>query len=517
MADSSQDTAEAQANCKPAENLLDCEEYLSAKGENTVPIGIAESGRVIICDLNEIPHILICGIAGTGKTAFVQTILSILLSKRGPDTVKILVYNSKRIEYEAFSNVPQLVMPVIYERDRVFVMLQYLTQEIKRRFSLLAEAGSRDTEKYNNAQDDPTKRIPELFVVLDDIATVSLKKYEMQELLGVLNNGRIAGIHVIIISSMSSTRVLQRELISNIPCRICFRLSSKTESRNILGRAGGEDLYAPGEMIYTFQNIYCKCKSAFATYENIQNVMQSVCSSAVSVTALGREASMLFSDISLRKEQSYYDTPDDYDDLLADAAVIVINAQKASAGLIQRQLRIGFNRAERIMDQLRSLGVVSREPGKQPGDVMMTIDEWNSMWNSEGGESTSRHIEENVKLRDFAELMIGDTTISIHDDEIHYTKPIMTRFGKENLKFSFGGCNIVGLIYKKPSLFSFGYLKFEFNSKTEIINKNPSLFTIDRNNISEVSSIEFKSNQDRIIRLFLQQLSEDIGVSIKQE
>ncbi len=547
MALAYQESQDVQAQKAYDDNLLDSAEYLSAQGKIMIPMGMTEQGDMLIRDLSSIPHILVCGFTGTGKTAFVQTIMSVMLSKQSPSDIKLIIYDSKRIEYGLFANTPHLFVPVIYDRDKAIAMLKFLAEESLKRFRLFAEAQCKDYEKYNSLQTDDTKKLPEIFFVMDDFSSLSLDKNDMYEFLNVLKNGRIAGIHLIVISSMASTKVLQKELISNIPCRICFRLSSKTESRNILEQSGAEELFVPGEMIYKFQNDSCKCQCAYATYENIDAVMKSVSQAVASVTALGIEASMIFSDISTPTGTPAGISDTDYDELLADAAEAVIDSQRASIGLIQRRFRIGFNRAARIMDQLQSLGVVSEEYGTAPRNVLMTVAEWNGMCSTKGlkqikhSASQTRSIpnpmgvhssytaksftsdadkeedaEPEIKLRDFAEFTIDKTSISIHDHEIHFTKPIMTRLGPGTITPTFSGKNVTGLIYKKPSMFSKGYMTFEFDPRTNIKNENPYLLQADISNISEIIKIEFNSDQDRMIRLFLQQLSEDIGIPIKR-
>jgi len=286
MALAYQESQDVQAQKAYDDNLLDSAEYLSAQGKIMIPMGMTEQGDMLIRDLSSIPHILVCGFTGTGKTAFVQTIMSVMLSKQSPSDIKLIIYDSKRIEYGLFANTPHLFVPVIYDRDKAIAMLKFLAEESCKRFRLFAEAQCKDYEKYNSLQTDDTKKLPEIFFVMDDFSSLSLDKNDMYEFLNVLKNGRIAGIHLIVISSMASTKVLQKELISNIPCRICFRLSSKTESRNILEQSGAEELFVPGEMIYKFQNDSCKCQCAYATYENIDAVMKSVSQAVASVTAL---------------------------------------------------------------------------------------------------------------------------------------------------------------------------------------------------------------------------------------
>ena len=189
------------------------------------------------------------------------------------------------------------------------------------------------------------------------------------------------------------------------------------------------------------------------------------------------------------------------------------------------------------MDQLEEIGVVGAEMGTKPRIILMDIDDWNRDCESKGLKRINKTVvnassyssskrynpiqkpdeddEPKVKLRDFAEFAIGGSTLSVHDHQIHYTKPVMTKLGQGHLTASFSGSNVIGLIYKKPSIFSSGYMTFEFDSNINIKNENPYLLQADKSNISDVIKIEFGTGQDRLIKLFLKQLSEDIGVPIK--
>lgn len=518
-------------------NLLESEEYLSANGKINVPLGATETGELIVRDLSTIPHILVCGFTGTGKTAFVKTLISVILTNQSPLDVKMVIYDTKRVDYSQFSNAPHMLCPIISEHDKAVSMIKYLADESRKRFDLFANNGCKDYERYNDLQTDASKKLPEIFVVLDDFAFLQLNRSEAYDFLNVLRNGRIAGIHAIVISSMASTKTLQKELISIIPCRICFRLSTRAESRTILEQSGAEELFVPGEMIYKFQNEYYKCQSAYATYENIDNVMRGINRAIASVSSLGIEASMLFADLGVETGDAHSNAGVRYDDLISDAAEEIINSRKASIGLLQRKFKIGFNRAAHIMDQLEEVGVVGPEMGTKPRSILMDVDDWNDDCASKGFKrisktivsqsshfSSTRHttaskpLEDNepkVKLRDFAEFAIGESTLSVHDHQIHYTKPVMTKLGKGHLTASFSGSNVIGLIYKKPSIFSSGYMTFEFDSNINIKNENPYLLQADKSNISDVIKIEFGAGQDRLIKLFLKQLSEDIGVPIK--
>ncbi len=527
-------------------NILDNEEYRSAGGRLPVPIGITENGR-IIRDLSSIPHILICGSTGTGKTSFVQTLLAVLLSEHSPEDVKVLIYDSKGTDYKLFSNVPHLFYPIVYERNAAVEMLTFLAEESRHRLQLFAKAGCKNYAQYNDSLPNYKlsnygKKLPELFVILDDLSSLLLYNEEMTDLLNVLLDGRITGIHAIVISSLTARKALHKQLFSYIPCKICFYLSTKVESRRILDQSGAETLFVPGEIIYKFQNDVCRCQSTYVAYENIESIIKNE-HYASEITELEKRPAISFPNNPVNSGTLLEYTDEVYDVYLEEAAVIIFNMQRASIGVLQRKLNIGFNRAERIMNQLYSLGVVGKEYGTKPRDILMSVDDWNNMCashnlreiiNTTGPNNTSGEIQHvkiprkrseypyvvankksGIKLRDFREFTINGTKISIHHNKVHYTKSIMTLRGDGFVSPVFSGDKIANLIYKKASLFKPGYMTFEFEPDTTISINNPDLLHADINNISELIKVEFGIGQDIMLRLFLKQLSEDIGLPIK--
>jgi len=536
MAVAFQNSAGSQVQRESDGNILESEEFLSAAGKIMVPLGATENGDLIVRDISTIPHILICGFTGTGKTAFVKTILSVIISRHSSQNVKIMIYDTKRIDYSQFGNAPHLMCPVISDREKAISSIKYLADESRRRFDLFVNSGCKDYEKYNELQSDITGKMPEIFFVIDDFAYLQLKNNEKYDFFNIIRNGRIAGIHVIVVSSISSAKAIQKELISLIPCRICFRLSTRAESKAYFGEYGAEELFMPGEMIYKFQNDYIKCQSAYATYDNIEGMIRTINNSALNVKSLGYEALLLFAD--LRSDNNIEDEYSSiiYDELISEAAEMVINTQRAHIGVIQRKFKITFYRAARIMDQLQDLGVVGSEEESIPRKVLMTVDEWNRDADNNGvskinmtyveqnknlvassyvSQTKNKDDEPEIELRDFAEFMIGENKLSIHDNKIYYTKLVMTRSGKGYLKVAFDGSGVSGLIYKKPSFFSQGYMSFEFKSGVNIKNETPSMLYADKYNISDIVKVGFGNSQDKIIRLFVQQLSEDIGISVR--
>ena len=525
-----------------SENLLESQAFTLAEGKINVPIGRRESGEIIVRDLDSIPHILVCGFTGTGKTAFVQTMLAVICKTTSPNDIKLVIYDSKGVEYIPFRNSAHLLLPVIKEKNKAISVIEYIAKESQGRFTKFAEAGSKDLDSYNHMVGEAGK-LPTIIMIIDDFAMLELDRDEMYQFLTIVKNGRIAGIHLIVVSSISATKVLQKELISNIPCRISFKVTSKAESRTVLEAHGAETLSVPGEMIYKFQNDFIKCQCAYATYENIGNALMANYKPAASISELGAVAASVFSKPE-RTESKAMEPNSDFlpDELLIEAGRHVTISGKASIGHLQRILRIGFNRAARLMDMLESYGVVGPEMGTLAREILMTPSEWEKycMEHFTNGKSlppistpasslsekklyTSSEIldgeadeEPEVALRSFAEFDVQGTSLSISNNEINYSKPIMTRMGQGTLNASFSGCNIRRIIYRKPSYFKKGFFTFEFNPGTGIKNANPGLLYADHNNVSEVIKVEFGFAEDKTIKLFLQQISEDIGMPISK-
>ena len=522
-------------------NLLDSDAYLSATGKINIPIGKTDTGEVIVRDLDEIPHILVCGFTGSGKTSFVQTTLAVICKDKPKDDVRLVIYDSKGVEYTAFRNAPQLLIPIIIDRDNAIKAITDLANESQERFKCFAELGCKDLEKYNQRVSG-RERKPIIIMILDDYSALDLDRNSLYEFQTILKNGRIAGIHLIVVSSISASKVLQKELISNIPCRISFKLTSKTESKNVLESHGAEMLNVPGEIIYKFQNDFYKCQCAYATFENIEKSMKTANKAPKSITALGAIASAIFSDSTATKKSEKGSANIESDnERLIQAGRFVISSGKASIGELQRYFRIGFNAAARLMDDLEIYGVVGPVSATKPRAILMTTSEWERICSVElggGNPMSPKHAapqrgtaresygkttgteekddEPKIKLRDFAKFKVDDVELSVSDHKINYTKSIMTRLGPGTISPSFSGSHVTRIIYKKPSFFSKGFFTFEFRPDINIVNPNDSILHADINNISEIIKVEFGSDTDRTIRLFLQQISEDIGIPISK-
>lgn len=314
ISDMAQNTAQAHDG-----NILKSTEYQNAEGVIPIPFGKRQDNSLIIYDIHDIPHILVCGVSGSGKTAFIQTILGIIVNRTTYNDARFIIFDSKLIEYVAFGSLPFMYMPIITSSDELQEKIVFIASQVKERLTTFAAVMKKDLDSYNEwLRSRNETPIPELFVVIDDLAEAKLNKEAEDAMSDILRNGRIAGIHLILISSVTSARILKKEYIFNIPCKIAFCLASKAESKLILETAGAETLNIPGEMIIKNQSIMEKCQCVHAEPGNIDNAMRS--KAAKEKTNLESLRQMTAGIFTAEKDEEQAA----YDDFIADAGALII-------------------------------------------------------------------------------------------------------------------------------------------------------------------------------------------------
>ena len=515
-------------------NILETEEFLNATGEIVVPIGKDAQGKIIVEDLHEIPHMLVCGYTGSGKSSFVETILSTISTRYSSNRINFIIYDSKVLEYSAFNNVPHLNRPIVTDRIAAIDLIKAVSDESKKRLQQFAAVGKRELYAYNAYCESVGKEgYPELFFVLDDFSTINVGKETLMSLLEILRDGRIVGVHLVIVSSVASAKILQKDLLSNIPCKVAFCVSTKAESKVVLEDNGAENLFVPGEMIYKVRNNRIKCQCVHAEDDNIRRVLANVVArDGSNLKSLGGMAATIFG-TNVKPRQITKAVPNvnvepeySYDMLISEAAEAVLRNNTLSIAQLQRMFKIGFNRAARIADQLEELGLVGEEKGYSPRKVLLTVDEWNKICKEKGLKGvTSKTLRPGwgsedkdegpeIKLRDYPKIQIGETTISVSDSHIKYSIQVMTPMGSGTMTPSFSGDIVTGIIYKKPRFFSKGYLMFKYKSDVNIVNSTPHLVNANKQNLSDITKIEFGQDEANTVWLFAKQISEDTHIAI---
>lgn len=327
-----------------------------------IPIGYTED-KVYTQDFTKVSNMLVTGTTGSGKTAFIQTIMSELQTAFLPDDIKFVVYDSKMVDYTFLNGNPYLMIPIITEANKASAMISWLLNE--------ATSRRQDINSLNMK--------PHIFAIFDDYYDVSQFTDSEDTLIRLLQISRTVKIHCILITSTPSAQVISSNLKANMPYKIAFHTATKSVSRMIIDESGAELLNIPGEMIFIGQSGRIKCNSVFCEYEELQEL----CNSAAvkyntSANKLLQDTVNAFSGgSSLNPLEQYERKVTGYDYsvdgfVLDQVARMVIESEKASIGMIQRKLKVGFNRAARLMDDLYELGIVGAEEGVKPRDILVS-------------------------------------------------------------------------------------------------------------------------------------------------
>ncbi len=503
-----------------------------------VSLGTDINGETFSQDVGGIPHFLVCGFSGSGKTSFIQSLMHQICTSHPPDEIRFIVYDSKAIDYGAFESIPHMLIPVITEEAKVCGALHWLNTEVQRRIRTFSNEGVKDLAGHNRKN---TETLPRIFAILDDFSSISLDTQSTAALTNVLKNGRVAGIHCVLVTSMPSSRTLQKDIISNLPCRISFCVSIRADSRVAIEQNGAENLQVPGELIFKYQNQLVKCHAVYIPYSDIQESMNSLRKQQKkNLNLLGDMAANIFSNDSVIQSQDdtgkqLDPTPNELggDEMLPAAVDVILETGQASVSMIQRRLKLGYARAAKIVDEMEEKGVVGPFQGSKPRAILITKEQWESMCakrnNTEATEKseTPNQLHETnhtvvevstpgIILRDFAQFNIQDGFISIYDNQVHVGKKVMTPYGSGTTTAHFTGDSFSALIYKKPRLFSSGYLEFRIKSKASFMNESPELIDVNRQNCSQFLRLQFGGASTRVVELFLQQLSEDSRIGITE-
>lgn len=498
------------------------------EGEIIVPIGTEGNGDVFCFDIGTIPHILIAGYSGAGKTAFIQSLIAHMANNYTEHELQFLVYDSKGIDYTCLYSIPHLIMPVITENKKAQGAISWLAVEMNRRLKICAESGSKDIHSYNYHNSD-NNYLPHIFAIMDDFS--SLQSYD-SSLLNLLKNGRSAGVHLIIATSIVSSKIISKEILAGIPCRITFSLSSKADSRIALGQNGAEELRAPGELIFRWQNRFVRCQSTYMKFEDIQKALAPLRRKQVKdINTISEIASHIWD--GAPKSEKSAECPES-DELLYVAVDIVFETGQASVSMLQRRLKLGYARAARLIDNMEKMGIVGPFAGSTPRTILISKQQWEIIKkNSQPQESKSEQAisakaesrtpskpnedeKPDIAMRDFAKFSLGETSLCVKDNQICLSKRIMTAYGAGTTTASFNGKIIASIVYHKPGLFSQGYLQIKMTPNINIINNNEDIFCVTKENLSEVLKIEFKKENAPMMRLFAMQISQDIGIILEE-
>ena len=370
-------------------DVIESGQFSGAKSKLTFAIGMDITGEPIVGDVPKLPHMLVAGTTGSGKSVCLNSIILSILYKASPDDVRFIMIDPKMVEFKVYNNIPHLLVPVVTDVKKAAGALQWATFEMMKRYTLFSETNARDIEGYNQiARKSKEERepLPQIVVVIDELADLMMMaaKEVEESVCRVAQMGRAAGIHLIIATQSPRADVITGLMKANIPSRIAFKVSSALESRIILDPGQNADkLVGHGDMLYAptgsakpmrLQGTWVSDKEREKVIEYIEKSGETQYSEEV----MG-EIEKAAADKSSGSQSSGDSASGDYDELLPQAVDVIFETGQASVSMLQRRLKLGYSRAARIVDQMEEMGVVGPFEGSKPRTLLITKDQWRQM------------------------------------------------------------------------------------------------------------------------------------------
>ncbi len=338
-----------------------------SRSKLTVSLGLDVSGNPLVANIAKMPHVLIAGTTGSGKSVLINSFISSLLFRGSPSEVKFIMIDPKRVELTGYNGIPHLLTPVIVEVEKILSSLKWAMGEMDRRYKLFAEASVRNIDSYNELSG--FQALPYIVILIDELADLmAFAPVDVEDAIARLAQmARATGIHLVVSTQRPSVDVLTGLIKANIPCRIAFNVSSMIDSRVIIDMPGAEKLLGRGDMLYIppEQAKPTRIQGAFVSEKEVKKLVEYL-KSKTPVVEYTEEVTT--QQIALRKGVAV--SSDGHDPLFDEAVRIVCQYDRASASLLQRKLSVGYARAARIIDQLESLGIIGPGEGSKPRDVL---------------------------------------------------------------------------------------------------------------------------------------------------
>ncbi|CDB87117.1 ftsK/SpoIIIE family protein [Firmicutes bacterium CAG:170] len=375
-----------------ARDVIDSPEFRKSKSRISFAVGKDIGGNRIIGDIAKLPHMLIAGTTGSGKSVCMNSLIISLLYKAKPDEVKLIMVDPKMVELGVYNGVPHLLIPVVTDPKKAAGALQWAVTEMMRRYRMMADAGVRDLESYNKIAEatEEQEKMPQIIVVIDELADLMLvaAKEVEESICRVAQMGRAAGMHLVIATQRPSADVITGLMKANIPSRIAFAVASAMESRIILDTAGAEKLVGKGDMLYAplGQGKPKRVQGCFITDAEVQSVVD-----YIKKNDSAQYSAEIQEDIERRAVQGGKGSPaaasaamdepeaDAGDEMMPAAVEVLLETGQASVSMLQRRLKLGYARAARIMDELEEKGIVGPFEGSKPRQMLITREQWQAM------------------------------------------------------------------------------------------------------------------------------------------
>ena len=376
-------------------DIIDSEEFMSAKSPVTMALGKDIAGKIIVADLGKMPHMLIAGSTGSGKSVCINDLIISMIYKSSPQELQLILVDPKMVELSVFGTLPHLLIPVVTEPKKAASALRWAVNEMTVRYKKFTEVGARELSRYNSLMDDPKKKIPKLVIIIDELADLMMVAPDDVEdsICRIAQLGRAAGIHLIVATQRPSADIITGLIKANIPSRCAFAVSSAIDSRIILDATGAEKLLGRGDMLFHPNGAGkpTRLQCAYVSDEEVERVMSGF-----------KKTDTQFSDDVLNEindeakggaQGGVFGEGKQEDDLLGEAVRVVMENGQASISMIQRRLRVGYARAARLVDMMEQKKYVSPFDGSKPRQVLITQAEYNRVFGGSAPVSDEEPVE----------------------------------------------------------------------------------------------------------------------------
>ncbi|MGC5771514.1 DNA translocase FtsK [Paenibacillus pabuli] len=352
--------------------VMETATFQDAESKVTIAFGRDISGQTIIGNLARMPHLLVAGATGSGKSVCINGIITSILYKAKPDEVKFLMVDPKMVELNVYNGIPHLMAPVVTDPKRASLALKKIVVEMEKRYELFSKSGTRNVEGYNNLmKDNPAAVLPYIVVIVDELADLMMVAAgDVEDAIARLAQmARAAGIHLIIATQRPSVDVITGVIKANIPSRIAFGVSSQVDSRTILDMGGAEKLLGRGDMLFMPMGASkpVRVQGAFMSDEEVENIVNYV---------RGQGEAQYDESIVPEVDDSIQAADEVQDELYEQAVQIILEAKQASVSLLQRRMRVGYTRAARLIDSMEARGVIGPYEGSKPREVLVSLEQY---------------------------------------------------------------------------------------------------------------------------------------------
>ncbi len=373
-------------------DLLESKEFKVSASPITFAVGKDIAGKVVVADIAKMPHLLVAGATGSGKSVCINTLIMSIIYKADPDSVKLILVDPKVVELSVYNGIPHLMIPVVTDPKKAAGALNWAVAEMEKRYKLFADYNVRDLKGFNakvekgETGEEIKKKLPQIVIIIDELADLMMVAPGEVEgaICRLAQLARAAGLHLVVATQRPSVNVITGLIKANMPSRIAFSVTSGVDSRTIIDMNGAEKLLGKGDMLF-YPSGYPKpvrVQGSFVSDKEVQNVVDYLISNNANTDYNDELEEHMNMNMPSAGTAVSGEGGDDKDTYFVEAGTLIIDKEKASIGMLQRMFKIGFNRAARIMDQLAEAGVVGPEEGTKPRKVLMTKEEFEEYLNS---------------------------------------------------------------------------------------------------------------------------------------